>query len=334
MVVSMSDSTSNIAKTTARAPGTDPLSEPLRSLRVRGGLLLRESYPLPWGVEIPCSEQLAPLLGVDGGALVAAFHYVEAGEVDIHHSRGTTRLTAGEMAVVFGGEAHSLRGGQAGQLVQLQDLLESGRRVFPWAAVSVPSASLMCGVFVLQDLRLNPLIAALPSVLSCAVSTEGGGVASWMAREIDSGASASGFVVERLLEVLCAVAIRAYVSTTTDRSPSMLTAQRDSVVARALTLLHARPGEPWSVGRLADQVGMSPSRLSARFSQGVGQSVMAYLTGWRMHLACRQLREEEGGLDEIAAGLGYSNTPSFHRAFKRTVGVSPGTWRKRDVSVR
>jgi AraC-like DNA-binding protein len=55
---------------------------------------------------------------------------------------------------------------------------------------------------------------------------------------------------------------------------------------------------------------------------------MQYLTQWRMHLAGRWLREDKLGIGEVAARFGYESEPSFSRAFKRYMGVSPGAARR------
>ena len=59
----------------------------------------------------------------------------------------------------------------------------------------------------------------------------------------------------------------------------------------------------------------------------VGESVKQYLTGLRMQLAHRELRETTDTLAKIAERVGYQSEPAFNRAFKREVGVSPGAIR-------
>ena len=73
---------------------------------------------------------------------------------------------------------------------------------------------------------------------------------------------------------------------------------------------------------------MSRSGFSARFTSMVGESVKQYLTGLRMQLAHRELRETTDTLAKIAERVGYQSEPAFSRAFKREVGVPPGAVRK------
>ena len=59
----------------------------------------------------------------------------------------------------------------------------------------------------------------------------------------------------------------------------------DRYVGAALALVHGRPGEHWTVERLARQVGLSRSALAERFSQVVGEPIFGFLTQVRLQLA-------------------------------------------------
>ncbi|MEO8104058.1 MAG: AraC family transcriptional regulator, partial [Betaproteobacteria bacterium] len=103
----------------------------------------------------------------------------------------------------------------------------------------------------------------------------------------------------------------------------------DPVAGRAISAIHANPGEDWSVPRLASEVSMSPSRFSARFTASLGDSPMAYVAKWRMNVACRKLAASRMPIEQIAAEVGYESHAAFNRAFKKFVGASPSAWRSR-----
>ena len=79
---------------------------------------------------------------------------------------------------------------------------------------------------------------------------------------------------------------------------------------------------------LADAVGMSRSAFSARFTQLVGEPAMHYAVRWKMQVALTRLRETDSTLAALANTLGYDSEAAFSRAFKRIMGVSPGTARR------
>ncbi|HSS40910.1 MAG TPA: helix-turn-helix transcriptional regulator, partial [Polyangia bacterium] len=107
-----------------------------------------------------------------------------------------------------------------------------------------------------------------------------------------------------------------------------LAGMRDPGVGRALALMHARPGEDWTLERLGDEAAISRSTLHERFVHFIGQPPMQYLTQWRMQLAAGCLRDTDAKVIDVALEVGYENEAAFARAFRRTVGESPGAWRR------
>jgi AraC family transcriptional regulator, alkane utilization regulator len=55
---------------------------------------------------------------------------------------------------------------------------------------------------------------------------------------------------------------------------------------------------------------------------------MRYLARWRIQVAANQLRNSDTALARIAEQVGYESETAFNRAFKRSFGVPPATWRK------
>jgi len=336
----MLNTTDIFAETTAIDYLGDVLSDTLKSMRISGSVLLREEYAAPWGVAIPNASQLAALFGVKAEVRVVAFHLVESGHCEIKLENGESAvIEAGEMAVCFGGTAHQITQGANPQILPVASLLAGGANTQRPAAVGrVRGAALLCGVFLLHDTFLNPLFAALPPLLRTSVSQPGefhnlSGVARLMAQEIDRKSLGGGYIVERLLEALCAEAIRAHIATTPRHEVSWVRGIQDPVVGRAVAAIHAQPGANWSVTRLAQGVAMSPSRFAARFAATLGNSPMVYVAQWRMNVACRLLAGTRQGVDQIAAAVGYESPAAFNRAFKKHVGVPPAAWRTRELRV-
>lgn len=335
----MLKTTNVVAETTDVDFEGDAVDDALRSLRIHGSVLLREAYSPPWAIAIPAADRLAALLSVDTGARVVAFHLVEFGHCEIEPEGGErVLLTAGEMVIFFGGAAHRISQGKARQTQSIESLLGGSKNMQRPSAISLGSVtSLLCGVFLLHDIAFNPLFNALPHVMRAALSRSGtlhnlSGVARLMAEEIDRRSLGGGYIVERLLEVLCAEAVRAHLETVPNQAANWFRGVKDPVVGRAIAAIHSCPGENWSVQRLARHVSMSPSRFAARFSDALGDSTMSYVAKWRMNVACRQLALANKGIDQIAVEVGYESTAAFSRAFKKQVGLSPAAWRARERS--
>ncbi|MFB8373790.1 helix-turn-helix domain-containing protein [Paenibacillus taichungensis] len=73
---------------------------------------------------------------------------------------------------------------------------------------------------------------------------------------------------------------------------------------------------------------ISPHYLSRLFKQTTGFTFSDYLNLLRVKEAQRLLRESEDSITEIALRAGFSNFSHFGKMFKRTVQVSPRTYRQ------
>jgi AraC-like DNA-binding protein len=90
-------------------------------------------------------------------------------------------------------------------------------------------------------------------------------------------------------------------------------------------------GEDLSAGeidqaRVARKLGMSTRTLQRRLAD-LGTSFQDVLDDLRRDIALRMLRERSGNVFDVAFVLGYADTPSFYRAFKRWTGRTPQQWR-------
>ena len=306
----MANPTEKHAETTESPVRFDVVGDALASLRIGGSLLLRESYAPPWSVAVPGAPRLVELLGVDAKIRVVAFHLVEFGHCEIESERGDkVELTAGEMAVCFDGEAHRISQGRRARVQTFESLMAGANQR---KALGGESTSLLCGAFLLQQTDLNPLFAALPGLMRASLSRPGqlhnlSGVARLMAEEIDRRSPGGGYIVGRLLEILCAEAVRAHIESAPHEAAGWIRAVTDPIVGRAIAAIHARPGQTWSVKELASEVAMSPSRFAARFSEALGTPPMAYVVQWRMNVARRKLAGSRQSIDQVATEIGYES---------------------------
>jgi AraC-like DNA-binding protein len=146
------------------------------------------------------------------------------------------------------------------------------------------------------------------------------------AQELRPGGEA---VVTRLADILVIQAIRSWMAQDPAAQTGWLGALQDKQIGRALALVHRDPSHPWTVESLADEVAMSRSAFTARFTSLVGEPVMHYVARWRMNVALTWLKADNVPLAEVAGRLGYESEAAFRRTFKRVTGFSPGAVRRR-----
>jgi len=90
----------------------------------------------------------------------------------------------------------------------------------------------------------------------------------------------------------------------------------------------ALPLAELSLERLAADLGLSPEHVSRTFKDYFSENFVEYATRKRIDAACRLLREEHLGVDEVASRVGYADTHYFTRVFRKRTGFTPGEWQR------
>ena len=330
----------------------DPLSDLLRSVRLRGAVFYYVSNRDPWAAEAPPAREIAAAV-LPGAEHVMEFHLIARGSGWAAVSGlPPVRLECGDIVMFPHGDAHVLSSapGLEPQRIGVEWVFatrhlpkplpvafHSGVRE-PGADTPVEAADsvLVCG-FLGCDLRpFNPLIAALPRLLHLPAARAG----EWIARVIDQAAHESAApgpgaeaVLERLAEMMFVDTARRYLDSLPEDATGWLAGLRDRYVGHALALLHEAPEHPWSMEELGRAVGLSRSALHERFLQFLAQPPMHYLAQWRIQVGSRLLRETNQTVAAIAQEVGYESEAAFSRAFKRLVGLPPATWRRSVAAV-
>ena len=80
-----------------------------------------------------------------------------------------------------------------------------------------------------------------------------------------------------------------------------------------------------------EAAGMSRSAFAARFKELLGQTLLEYVTEWRMQKAMQLLEQRDKKLIDVARSVGYESDAAFSKAFKRVVGANPGEYIKRGI---
>lgn len=101
------------------------------------------------------------------------------------------------------------------------------------------------------------------------------------------------------------------------------------VVRRVREYIEANFDNPdLSLALLGEQFQMNTSSLSTLFKEEFGEKFVVYLCRIRMERAKELLRNTDLPVNEITGKVGYQHPMSFIRTFKKTVGVTPGDYRK------
>jgi len=112
---------------------------------------------------------------------------------------------------------------------------------------------------------------------------------------------------------------------------AQLAAQRPArePLRRLQSFIAEHPDADLSVPALASRVGMSERHFARVFRAETGSSPAAHVEAVRVETARRLLETTADGLDRIARASGFGTIATMHRAFRRTVRVTPGEYRAR-----
>jgi AraC-like DNA-binding protein len=146
--------------------------------------------------------------------------------------------------------------------------------------------------------------------------------------ELADNGPGSSSVVRRLSELIVVEFLRVTMRRLSDINPVWLRGLADAHIARLVGQLHADLARRWTYESMSRAAGLSRSALDRRFRAVLGQPPKAYLLRLRMRRAAAALADGRKSVAEIAAAVGYESEVSFHRAFRRALGVTPGACRQ------
>jgi AraC-like DNA-binding protein len=322
----------------------DVLSDVLLAVRLSGALFFDVDASSPFVTQSPATDLIAEKVMGDAGHVIA-FHVVTEGACwteAVERPGPPVRLAAGEMVIFPNGDANIMASdpGMRGtpdwdayyrtvdELLPLSITVNAGAG----AEGDPERCRFVCGYLACDTRPFNPLLEALPRVVSAPVSAESW---QWMARLLDAAVEASGqdtagreAMLAKLAELMFVEALRGHIATLPEDERSWVAGLRDPQVSAALRLIHGQPAAPWTLERLAREVNMSRSAFADRFTAYIQAPPMQYLARWRLQLAARMLEDGALTVSQVAAAVGYQSEAAFNRAFKRLVGVPPGAWRR------
>lgn len=109
----------------------------------------------------------------------------------------------------------------------------------------------------------------------------------------------------------------------------MLCRQKDFRIQRVVQDLNQDPFR--TVPELARDCHISASRLSHLFKDETGLNVRNYRLDCRLETAAGMLVSTDMSIKQIAYSAAYHHCSSFVRAFKTRFGMSPASYRRRQV---
>lgn len=103
----------------------------------------------------------------------------------------------------------------------------------------------------------------------------------------------------------------------------------DEKILNAQIFMEKNISKDISFDMLAKNSGISPRHFKRRFKSATGEPPNLYLQRLRVEEAKKQLETSFESFEKITWNVGYENSNSFRRLFKKTTGLNPLEYRKK-----
>ncbi len=302
----------------------DPLAKLLEGARAREAFALRAVMRAPWSLCVEPESPLTLMAGVSGTFwVVPDSGAAEAiGPGDIVIARPAERYIVADapsrpptIRIYRGQDCRDLDG------TSMAAQMTHGLRT--WGNEPDGETVFVVAAYERQSEISERLRRTLPPILTIRKDEWTSPLVGLLCDEIVRDAPGQAAVLDRLVDLLLASALKAWFARDDANRPDWLRSRVDPVVERALKLIYGDPAHAWTMDALAKRSNASRATLSRRFNEIVGEPPMTFLTNHRMALAADLLRQPDQQIGVVAGKVGYQNPFAFSVAFKRVRGINP-----------
>lgn len=272
-----------------------------------------------WGIDVPAFEN------------TSMFHIVTSGNCYVRLKEQSIHLQAGDLVFISRACGHSVMGQVSNSCEDLFSLpinqISEHYETLDINTEDSKKTTLLCGVVRISHPAGEMLINDMPDIIHIKRDEHlfgdmMGEVVRLVFREASGNFIGGETVITRLADVLLIQAIRTWVENESEFKGTWLNAIQDEKIGAALARIHSQPEVAWTVEKLGREVGLSRTAFSNRFTKLVGNTVLSYLTKWRMNLAVMKIKDGEKVNYDFSESLGYQSESAFRRAFKKTLGMN------------
>lgn len=296
----------------------DAMSDVLSLVRMRGKVVCLNEFSAPWAYSFRHPA--------------AHFHIVDQGSAWLTlPAHSPTRLNAGDLVILPSGAGHTISSSPGRRAIPIERAMAEHKAGTVMGGGGDPT-SMVSGQFAFEGFHSSRLLTVLPPLIH--IQARQGRPLEWLRltshfliEETRLRRPGSNVMIARLLDLLFIQALREW-GGRSQQNMGWLGGLRDEQIGRAISAIHDKPEQAWTVKTLASIAGMSRSTFATRFLNVVGQTPQKYLTSWRLALAAEYLRSGSSRVGAIAASVGYGSEAALTRAFSSQFGTTPGAFRK------
>lgn len=253
------------------------------------------------------------------------FYLLLEGHCTVRVGPSSVDLSAGDMLLLTQGDAHQVltTSGRRHRFTEEQGPAFVTRRTLG----AEYELDLFCGHYRLQSAAGTLLFRLLPRLVHVTLDAAAVTLADILRREARCAGPGTSAVVCGLCDALLTMVLRSRPEQRLD-TPVLWTAMGDDVLGQLITDIVERPGESWTIERMAAATSMSRATFLRRFTARTGTTVATLLTTIRMMVAADLLTRTDHPVARVAREVGYRSESAFTQAFRTAVGTPPARFRK------
>jgi AraC-like DNA-binding protein len=109
-------------------------------------------------------------------------------------------------------------------------------------------------------------------------------------------------------------------------------AEEKDITQKAILFMKQNIEKPVTLNVIASQFRLSVSHFSRLFKQRTRYAPMDYFIQLKMQYACQLIDHTHMQVSEVSRELGYEDAFYFSRIFKKTIGISPLAYKKKNAN--
>ena len=98
--------------------------------------------------------------------------------------------------------------------------------------------------------------------------------------------------------------------------------------------VHENFAKPWTIGQMANKMGLSASRFASLYKQEFEASPTEDLIRTRIAQAQKMLSATKVSVKQVSLACGFESVHYFHRAFKRRLNITPKHYQNHKLSMK
>lgn len=120
-----------------------------------------------------------------------------------------------------------------------------------------------------------------------------------------------------------------FIETISSNMPNVNKADNDEIIVKIKNYVMQNYQENFGLDELSTDLGLSRSYMSSYFKEQTNVNLSTYITNYRIMKSLDLLKSTDLSIQEVSNYVGIHNVNTFIRVFKKYIGETPGSYRKK-----